>query len=208
MQHYLYSCLLALIAHGLLARAQSGDGGGTNGFDGSNLGAAGSGADGRSNSSANLSKGAIIAIAIVVAIVVVGGVTLTVLFYLAKKRQWQVRATIRRTTTRVVRAMTPRTPHFTFPRSPRPDQQSHESKQRGAKRDRDVEKGFVSIAEQLERSSEEESTKQNGPEHKRNQSDGDKKLPKPKPTINVPGSAFEVESPLKSPLWQRILGRT
>ena len=56
----------------LLVQAQSGDGGSAEGYQNSNL-SGGNGADGTSNSSANLSKGAIIAIAVVVALVVLGG---------------------------------------------------------------------------------------------------------------------------------------
>lgn len=78
MQQYTLSCLLAVFLHTLLVRAQSGDGGAAEGFSNSNLGTdAEDGADGDSNSSANLSKGAIIAIAVVVAAVVIGGGMLT-----------------------------------------------------------------------------------------------------------------------------------
>lgn len=72
-------------------------------------------------------------------------------------------------------------------------------------RNRDVEKGFMSLDEQMARSSEESSKNQG--QHNRKTSDMDKKLPKPKMNINVPSSQFEVDSPLKSPMWQRILGR-
>lgn len=65
--------LLAILLHFSRAYAQNGDGGGADGFSNSNLGAAGTGADGSANSSANLSKGAIVAIAVVVAVVVIGG---------------------------------------------------------------------------------------------------------------------------------------
>jgi hypothetical protein len=106
--------------------------------------------------------------------------------------------------------MTPRTPHFTFPRSPRPGQQAHEFMDRNKKMassgsNKDVEKGFVSIDNQLQRSSE-ETDKSKQAQHQRTGSDVNKKLPKPKPTINVPSSEFEIDSP-KSPMWQRILGR-
>lgn len=64
---------LALWLYALTVSAQSGDGGAANGFDNSNLSDSGNGADGASHSSANLSKGAIVAIAVVVAVVVIGG---------------------------------------------------------------------------------------------------------------------------------------
>ena len=73
MQHHTVSCFVAALLS-LQALAQSGDGGAAEGFSNSNLGTdAADGADGDSKSSANLSKGAIIAIAVVVAVVVVGG---------------------------------------------------------------------------------------------------------------------------------------
>lgn len=136
-------------------------------------------------------------------------VILAVLFYLAKKRQWKVRQTIRRTTTRVVRAMTPRTPakmNFgSSPRSPSANKQAFGEKNKKAKHG-DVEKGFQSIDQQLLRSSE-DSQKQKQ-QHGRNTSDADtnKKLPKPKPTIAVPRSELEIDSP-KSPFLNRVFGR-
>ncbi|WEW58150.1 hypothetical protein PRK78_003617 [Emydomyces testavorans] len=60
-----------------------------------------SGSSGKSHGSVNLSTSgqiAIIAVAVVVAIL---GVTSAVLYYLAKKRQWEVRATIRRSARRL-----------------------------------------------------------------------------------------------------------
>ncbi len=69
----------------------------------------------------------------------------------------------------------------------------------------------MSLDEQLLARSSEESNKNkgNGGNHSRNTSDMNKKLPKPKMkmNINVPSSQFEVDSPLKSPMWQRVLGR-
>ena len=76
---------LAFWLYALTVSAQSGDGGAANGFDNSNLSDSGNGADGASHSSANLSKGAIIAIAVVVAVVVMGGGKLTSLHPLANK---------------------------------------------------------------------------------------------------------------------------
>jgi hypothetical protein len=73
MQPHLCISFGVILLQSLLAKAQSGDGGSADGFQNTNLGAAGTGAEGSSNSSANLSKGAIIAISVVVAIVVVGG---------------------------------------------------------------------------------------------------------------------------------------
>lgn len=67
------SIIFGLLLHTLCAHAQSGDGGSADGYQNSDLGAAGTGADGDSSSSANLSRGAIIAISVMVALVVVGG---------------------------------------------------------------------------------------------------------------------------------------
>lgn len=64
--------LLAVLLHAIFANAQNGDGGATSGYSNSDLGAAGTGAEGSSSSAANLSKGAIVAISVVVALVVVG----------------------------------------------------------------------------------------------------------------------------------------
>lgn len=145
--------------------------------------------------------------------------SLAVLFYLAKKRQWQVRKTIRRTTTKVVRAMTPRT--ATFGKgvlSPRSDKQgqtfTHKNKDLNEKHG-DVEKGFKAQDSELRISEESSSSKSklklsDVPMHSRNGSEADKnkRLPKPKPTIDVPRSHFEMDdSPMKSPMWQRLLGR-
>ncbi|PGH15002.1 hypothetical protein AJ79_02682 [Helicocarpus griseus UAMH5409] len=63
-----------------------------------------------------ISQGAIIAIAVVVGIVVIIGITSVILFYLAKRRQWEVRASIRRSARRIAAPMTPR--RFTAPPIP------------------------------------------------------------------------------------------
>lgn len=74
MQHRALSRLLAVSLCTVLAQAQSGDGGAADGASNSNLGSgAAAGAEGPSNSGLSLSRGAIIAIAVVVAIVVLGG---------------------------------------------------------------------------------------------------------------------------------------
>ncbi|GAP88403.1 hypothetical protein SAMD00023353_2900790 [Rosellinia necatrix] len=73
------------------------------------------GAAGSSPGAAQLSHGALIAIIVVVAGVVVLGISTAVLFYLAKKREWKVRESIRRSARKVVTALTPR--RSEFPRS-------------------------------------------------------------------------------------------
>ena len=147
-------------------------------------------------------------------------VSLAVLFYLSKKRQWEVRKTIRRTTTKVVRAMTPRT--ATFGKgvlSPRADKQGHTFMHKNKdlnEKHGDVEKGFKAQDGELRSSQESDSSKaglkqpQRQVLHSRQDSEADtnKRLPKPKPTIDVPRSHFDMDdSPMKSPMWQRLLGR-
>ncbi|KAI0434159.1 hypothetical protein F5Y09DRAFT_280041 [Xylaria sp. FL1042] len=73
------------------------------------------GAAGSSPGAAQLSHNALIAIIVVVAVVVIGGISTAVLFYLAKKREWKVRESIRRSARKVVTALTPR--RSEFPRS-------------------------------------------------------------------------------------------
>ncbi|KAI0553090.1 hypothetical protein F4679DRAFT_494800 [Xylaria curta] len=73
------------------------------------------GAAGSSPGAVQLSRGALIAIIVVVAGVVVLGISTAVLFYLAKKKEWKVRESIRRSARKVVTALTPR--RSEFPRS-------------------------------------------------------------------------------------------
>ncbi|KAK4922168.1 oxygen-dependent protoporphyrinogen oxidase, partial [Elasticomyces elasticus] len=196
--------------------AQSGDGGTADGASNSNLGSTSNGADGGSNSSANLSRGAIIAIAIIVVLVVVSGIAGAVLFFLAKQRQWKVRATIRRTASRVAKVMTPRVGAF----SPRVKQGGFAELQqqqidKNKKGNRDIEKGFSSIESRMAGKASMDSGRgiKSPPVikdderllkgHNRQQSSVDvdgKRLPKPKPTIQVPEKGYEMESPLKSPI--------
>ncbi|KAK4506432.1 hypothetical protein PRZ48_000164 [Zasmidium cellare] len=59
------------------------------------------GASGGSSNSFNLSKGGLAAIIVVVALVVIVGVATTTLFIIAKRRQWNIRASIRRASRRL-----------------------------------------------------------------------------------------------------------
>ena len=68
------------------------------------------GAAGPEKSGINLSRGSIIAIGVVVGVVVILGLTSAVLFYVAKKRQWEVRKSLRRSTRRVTTAIRAHTP--------------------------------------------------------------------------------------------------
>jgi len=59
------------------------------------------GASGSSQGAFSLSKGALAAIIVVVVVVVLGGAASATLFYLAKKRQWDVRQSFRRASRRI-----------------------------------------------------------------------------------------------------------
>ncbi|KAI9682373.1 MAG: hypothetical protein M1817_000427 [Caeruleum heppii] len=60
-----------------------------------------SGASGSSQGAFNLSRGGMIAIIIVAAAVGIGGIASGILFYVAKKRQWEIRKSIRRSARRL-----------------------------------------------------------------------------------------------------------
>ncbi|KAF2802783.1 uncharacterized protein BDZ99DRAFT_576650 [Mytilinidion resinicola] len=69
------------------------------------------GASGSSQGAFSLSKGALAAIIVVVVVVVIGGAASATLFYLAKKRQWDVRQSIRRASRRLTgRSIPAKTP--------------------------------------------------------------------------------------------------
>ncbi|CAN8098449.1 unnamed protein product [Discula destructiva] len=70
------------------------------------------GASGSSSNSFALSTGGMIAIIIVVAVVAIGGIVFATLFYVAKKREWKIRETIRKSARKVVTALTPRRSEF------------------------------------------------------------------------------------------------
>ncbi|KAF1733070.1 hypothetical protein CRV24_006967 [Beauveria bassiana] len=65
-----------------------------------------------SKNSITLSTGGMIAIIIVVVVVVIIGVSTASLFFIAKKREWKVRETLRRSARRVATALTPRRSQF------------------------------------------------------------------------------------------------
>jgi hypothetical protein len=120
------------------------------------------GAAGPSSGSINISTGALVAIIVVVSVVVIGGsrsqevsvaarlanwrtVVSSVLFYIAKKRSWEVRKTIRRSAKKVVTALTPR--RSTFPNDVRQKRPSRsgmariEEEQPASKQSFELEKG-------------------------------------------------------------------
>ncbi|QSS57734.1 hypothetical protein I7I53_12013 [Histoplasma capsulatum var. duboisii H88] len=81
--------------------------------------------------SINISQGGIIAIAVIVGIVVILGVTSAVLFYIAKKRSWEIRASIRRSARRLATPLTPRR-FSTAPTSSKPRNREEQKKPKEA----------------------------------------------------------------------------
>ncbi|UNI22640.1 hypothetical protein JDV02_008508 [Purpureocillium takamizusanense] len=69
------------------------------------------GASGHS-SAMSLSTGGLVAIVVVVVVVTIVGVTTAALFFIAKKREWTMRETLRRSAKKVVAAITPRRTEF------------------------------------------------------------------------------------------------
>ncbi|KAH8897088.1 hypothetical protein GQ53DRAFT_712806 [Thozetella sp. PMI_491] len=70
------------------------------------------GASGTSDGSVQISRGALVAIIIVVVIIAILGISTSVLFYVAKKREWTIKETLRRSARKVVTALTPRRSEF------------------------------------------------------------------------------------------------
>ncbi|KUI69490.1 hypothetical protein VM1G_05221 [Cytospora mali] len=96
------------------------------GGDGDTAGTANSGSNGTPDNDAgasgasggqtfDISTGALIAIILIVVFVALLGIGTGTLFYIAKKREWKVRETIRKSAKKVVTALTPR--RTEFPRS-------------------------------------------------------------------------------------------
>ncbi|KAK1771808.1 hypothetical protein QBC33DRAFT_565954 [Phialemonium atrogriseum] len=73
------------------------------------------GASGHSTGGFAISRGAMVAIIVVVCVVGVIGICSSILFFVAKKREWKVRERIRKSARKVVTALTPR--RSEFPRS-------------------------------------------------------------------------------------------
>ncbi|KAH0829457.1 hypothetical protein FOPE_10686 [Fonsecaea pedrosoi] len=229
--HALLICLDLLENSRVLA--QSGDGGGAQGVEPGDIGSGpgtsteDAGAAGPDTGSVNLSRGATIAIAVVVSIVVVLGVTMTVLFFLAKKRQWKIKESIRRSARKVTSAVkavaTPITPKkMTF--SPvekrrrmedtlknannqllqsKPNMTNGKDATGGSRSSStgsglDLEKGLSDGAVRVEPTGDNGSVKAKSKKK-------DRKRPRP-PSVTIPSSAFEMDSP-KTPMWKRVFGR-
>ncbi|KAH6618107.1 hypothetical protein B0J18DRAFT_468425 [Chaetomium sp. MPI-SDFR-AT-0129] len=76
-------------------------------FDGTTAGASGASGGGMA-----ISTGALVAIIVVVVVVALFGIASSVLFFIAKKREWTVRETIRRSARKVATVLTPRRTEF------------------------------------------------------------------------------------------------
>ncbi|KAM5346689.1 hypothetical protein ACJ41O_009694 [Fusarium nematophilum] len=77
-------------------------------LDGTEAGASGD----SSGNSVSISQGGMIAIIVVVVVVSILGISTAILFFVAKKREWKVKETIRRSARKVVTAFTPRRTEF------------------------------------------------------------------------------------------------
>ncbi|KAI9844616.1 MAG: hypothetical protein M1837_005468 [Sclerophora amabilis] len=97
------AALMACLLLPLQAAAQDsgGESSGSSDSGGSDTVDDAGGASGDSTGFVNLSRGATVAIIVVAVVVGVGGVASAVLFYLAKKRQWEIRRSIRRSARRL-----------------------------------------------------------------------------------------------------------
>ncbi|KAF4978670.1 hypothetical protein FZEAL_4988 [Fusarium zealandicum] len=65
-----------------------------------------------SGNSVSISQGGMIAIIVVVVVVSLLGITTAVLFFIAKRREWTVKETLRKSARKVVTALTPRRAEF------------------------------------------------------------------------------------------------
>ncbi|PKX95443.1 uncharacterized protein P174DRAFT_440020 [Aspergillus novofumigatus IBT 16806] len=102
------------------------------------------GASGPSSDSVGVSSKGMIALCTIVGVVVVIGLSSTALFFVAKKRQWAMRETIRRSARQVVQAIkTPLTPRFPkVPEQLRRTQTKEDQNETRSQRLNDLEKGF------------------------------------------------------------------
>ncbi|OCT54173.1 hypothetical protein CLCR_00321 [Cladophialophora carrionii] len=235
----LVQCLALLLYIDLLGSsqvlAQSGDGGGAQGVEPGDIGAGpgiseNAGAAGPDTGSVNLSRGATIAIAVVVSVVVILGVTMTTLFFLAKKRQWTMKETIRRSARKVSSAVkavtTPMTPKkMTFSSIEKRQRNEVALKKANDELSRSLSATGTKEKKQKERAARGDSSSSSSDrdvekglpdsavkiESKRDEIDGeritkkDKRRPRP-PSVSIPSSAFEMDSP-KTPMWKKVFGR-
>ncbi|RFU35151.1 hypothetical protein B7463_g1230, partial [Scytalidium lignicola] len=106
------------------------------------------GASGSDSGGISLSRGGLIAMIVVIVFVVLLGIVSSVLYYLAKKRSWEIRESIRRSARRVATALTPR--RSTFPKDVRRSrglERIEEVPPTPKRRMQDIEKGNPKIAQ-------------------------------------------------------------
>ncbi|EAW06618.1 uncharacterized protein ACLA_083130 [Aspergillus clavatus NRRL 1] len=103
------------------------------------------GASGPESDSVGFSTKGMIALCTIVGVVVVIGLSSTALFFIAKKRQWEMRETMRRSARQVTQAIkTPLTPRFPKISDPHKRNQTKERKDPKGHEFSDLEKGLKS----------------------------------------------------------------
>ncbi|KAL3476307.1 hypothetical protein BJX99DRAFT_228251 [Aspergillus californicus] len=148
---YLYSSLVLSV---LVAQTAAQDEYDPNDIQAQNeAGAAGPGSGG------GMSSGGMIALCVIVGVVVILGFSSAALFYLAKKRQWEMREKLRRSARSVARAVkTPLTPRFPRNQRPRADRRDREDletlRMKTQRKPRDVEKDAVITTDDASKSSD------------------------------------------------------
>ncbi|EXJ90871.1 hypothetical protein A1O1_03976 [Capronia coronata CBS 617.96] len=223
--------------------AQSDDGGAATGVEPGDIGSdpdsqssTDAGAAGPDTGAVNLSRGATIAIAVVVSVVVVLGTTLTVLYFLAKKRQWKVKEGLRRSARRVGSAVkavtTPLTPkRMNFPRSSTATRKGrylgnntggllHKNGTHALAEDGHGARshtgrsggGMHDVEKGLPVSAvrvESETESVNSETRTQTQHQGERKDgSRPRPSkVEIPSSSFEMDSIPKTPVWKKVFGR-
>lgn len=90
------------------------------------------GASGSSGSAVTISTGGLVAIVVVVVVVALLGIVTGTLFFIAKKREWTMKETLRRSARKVKTALTPR--RAEFPSSVKDPEQSSTRRGRGRAR--------------------------------------------------------------------------
>ncbi len=157
--------------------------------------------------------------------------TAAILFFLAKKRQWKIKEGLRRSASKVKSAVkavtTPITPkRMTFSpiekrnrghgqemtKHPAPEGLGIKADVSGRESDRDLEKGVPSSGVAVVSGGgggggggDRDSKTKEGPKPRsKNDGKGKDKLRPPK--VEIPPSAFEMDSP-KTPMWKKVFGR-
>ena len=151
--------------------------------------------------------------------------TAAILFFLAKKRQWKIKEGLRRSASKVKSAVkavtTPITPkRMTFSpvekrnrgrvqemtKNAAPEGLGIKADVSGRERARDLEKGAPSSAvAAVSRGDDHDSKAKEGPKPRSKSDSKGQGKPRP-PKVEIPPSAFEMDSP-KTPMWKKVFGR-